>query len=330
MVEFSIIVPVYQVKKYLKRLVNSVLAQDYVAYELILVDDGSSDGSEKICDEFSAKYAPVKTIHKKNGGVSSARNEGIQKAEGKYLIFLDADDYIDNDFLSDAATVLQEKAPDVLVYGYCLETNNGTEKFMPKLNGNYTQESLSKDFAVFAQESSFNSVWNKVFRADIVREKQLEFPIQKIAEDGIFVCQFLQNAKNFYFVERAYYHYCQNEGSAVHKFCASRWEDENNYLKEMQKCVEYLAPEQMGIIMGIKYRNAVMFDLYNLLESDKSIYDSSKILKEHLRQNYDLTDWNIDTQERLLRLQVKMLQRQHTLELMAMMRLKKKIKRLGK
>ena len=330
MVEFSIIVPVYQARKYLKRLVNSVLSQDYAAYELILVDDGSSDSSGIICDEFSVKYAQIKTIHKKNGGVSSARNEGIQKAEGKYLIFLDADDYIDNDFLSDAATVVQEKAPDVLVYGYCLETNNGTEKLLPKLNGDYTQESLSKKFAVFAQESSFNSVCNKVFRADIIRAKQLEFPIQKIAEDGIFVCQFLQNAKNFYFAERAYYHYCQNEGSAVHKFCASRWEDESNYLKEMQKCVEHLAPEQMKVIMGIKYRNAVMFDLYNLLESDESIYGCSKILKEHLRQNYSYIDWNIDTRERLLGLQIKMLQGQHTLELVALMRLKKKIKRLGK
>lgn len=330
MVEFSIIVPVYQVKKYLKRLVNSVLAQDYAAYELILVDDGSSDGSEKICDEFSAKYAQIKTIHKKNGGVSSARNEGIQRAEGNYLIFLDADDYIDKNYLADAAAVVEEKAPDILIYGYCLETNSGMEQLLPKLNGDYTQESLPKDFAIFAQESSFNSVCNKVFRADIVREKQLEFPIQKIAEDGIFVCRFLQNTKNFYFVERAYYHYCQNEGSAVHKFCASRWEDENNYLKEMQKCLEYLAPEQMGIIMGIKYRNAVMFDLYNLLESDKSIYGCSNILKEHLRQNYSYIDWNIDTQERLLRLQVKMLQGQHTLELIALMRLKKKIKQLGK
>lgn len=330
MFEFSIIVPVYQVKKYLKRLVNSVLAQDYVAYELILVDDGSSDGSEKICDEFSAKYAQIKTIHKKNGGVSSARNAGIRKAEGKYLIFLDADDYIDKNYLADVAAVVEEKAPDILIYGYCLETNSGTEKLLPKLNGDYTQESLSKDFAFFAQESSFNSVCNKVFRADIIREKQLEFPIQKIAEDGIFVCQFLQNAKNFCFAERAYYHYCQNEESAVHKFCASRWEDESNYLKEMQKCVEYLAPGQMKAIMGIKYRNAVMFDLYNLLESDKSIYGCSNILKEHLWQNYSYIDWNIDTQERLLRLQVKMLQRQHTLELIALMRLKKKIKQLGK
>lgn len=82
--------------------------------------------------------------------------------------------------------------------------------------------------------------------------------------------------------------------------------------------------------MGIKYRNAVMFDLYNLLESDKSIYGCSNILKEHLRQNYSYIDWNIDTQERLLRLQVKMLQGQHTLELIALMRLKKKIKQLGK
>lgn len=197
MVEFSIIVPVYQAHKYLKRLVYSVLAQNYTAYELILVDDGSSDGSEKICDEFSAKYAQVKTIHKKNGGVSSARNEGIQRAEGNYLIFLDADDYIDKNYLADAAALVEEKALDILIYGYCLETNSVMEKLLPKLNGDYTQESLPKDFAIFAQESSFNSVWNKVFRADIVREKHWNFQYRKSQKTGFLYVNFCRMRRIF-------------------------------------------------------------------------------------------------------------------------------------
>lgn len=330
MVEFSIIVPVYQAQKYLKRLINSVLAQDYAEYELILVDDGSSDGSGKICDEFSAEFAQIKTIHKKNGGVSSARNDGIQNAQGKYLIFLDADDYIEKGFLKDASEKLGETVVDVLVYGYYLETKSGTEKLLPKLSGVYLPESLSKEFATFALESSFNSVCNKIFRADIIKENQIEFPIQKIAEDGIFVCLFMQNAKKFYFAGRAYYHYCQNDDSAVHKFCASRWEDENRYLKEMRKCIECLAPKQTRMIMEIKYRNAILFDLYNLLESKDSIFACAETLKKHLEQIYNFIDWNMVTSDRLLKLQLKMLQGNHTLELIILMRLKRKIKRLGK
>lgn len=330
MMEFSIIVPVYQVQQYLERLVNSILTQDYTEYELLLVDDGSSDGSERICDEFSAKYEQIKTIHKKNGGVSSARNEGIRNAQGRYLIFMDADDYIDKDFLSDAASVIEKNAPDVLVYGYCLEINNGTEKLLPKLDGDYTREALATDFAIFALESSFNSVWNKIFRADIIREKQLKFPLQKIAEDGIFVCRILKNANTFYFIKNAYYHYCQNEGSAVHKFCESRWADENNYLKEMQKCAECLAPQQADKIMGIKYRNAILFDLYNLLESKSSTAICAETLKNHLDTLYDAIDWKLETQDKMLKLQLTLLRKYRTLELIAVMRLKKKIKRLEK
>lgn len=329
MVEFSIVVPVYQAKKYLKRLVKSVLEQDYKKYELLLVDDGSSDGSETICDIFSAQYTQIKTIHKKNGGVSSARNEGIRSAKGRYLVFLDADDYIDGGFLSDAAAIIEKNAPDVLVYGYCLEKSNATENYLLPLAGNYTQKTLLDKFATFAKDSSFNSVCNKIFCMDIIQREKLEFPQQKIAEDGIFVCRFLRNASTFYFSNKSYYHYCQNAGSAVHKFCESRWKDENNYLKEMQKCAQHLAPMHVSRIMGIKYRNAILFDLYNLLESKDSTMLCARTLKKHLSTIYDLIDWNLETQDKMLKLQLQLLRKYHTLELIALMRFKKKIKRLG-
>lgn len=330
MVKLSIIVPVYQVEQYLERFIYSVLSQNYEKYELILIDDGSSDRSGRICDEFSEKYPHIRTIHKKNGGVSSARNEGIKNAKGQYIIFGDADDYYDSTFLNDISVILEKNSQDICICGYYHETNRGLEPIIPQMRGAYSRKSLSNKFEKLLKDNSFNSVWNKVFRLDIIKENQIAFPIQKIAEDGIFVCRYLQKVESLYFVDKAYYHYCQNEGSAVHKYCASRWEDESKYLKEMQRCVEYLAPEQMKVIMGIKYRNAVMFDLYNLLESNSSIYSCSKVLKEHLKQNYSCIDWNMDTQEWLLKIQIKMMQRQHILVLIALMRLKKKINRWGK
>lgn len=330
MVKFSIIVPVYQVQQYLERLVNSVLVQDYTEYELLLIDDGSSDNSGEICDSFSSKHTQIKTIHKQNGGVSSARNEGIKNAQGKYLIFLDADDFLDEGFLKDISRVLGNGLHDILVYGYCLDKDNSSIELLPKLKGAYTKEALENEFAIFANESSFNSVCNKIFRADIIRKNKFEFPEQKIAEDGIFVCQFLKSAKTFYFVDKAYYHYCQNDSSAVHKFCESRWTDENNYLLEMQKCAEVIAPEQTRKIMGTKYRNAILFDLYNLIESKESAVKCSKMLKNHLKQIYDLIDWNLYISDKMLKLQLLMLRRYRTLEIIVLMRLKKKINRLGK
>lgn len=90
---FSIIVPIYNVEKYLRCCVDSVLAENFADYEMILVDDGSPDGCGKICDEYAGKYPHIKVIHKENGGLSDARNAGIRAAKGDYLIFLDSDDY---------------------------------------------------------------------------------------------------------------------------------------------------------------------------------------------------------------------------------------------
>jgi glycosyltransferase involved in cell wall biosynthesis len=325
MVNFSIIVPVYQAQQYLERLIESVLAQDYTSYELILVDDGSHDGSANICDKFSDSYANIITIHKRNGGVSSARNEGIRRARGKYMIFLDADDYVDEGYLSDAAAVIEKYRPDILFYGYNTESKDGKEKSLPALNGAYTKSTLAKEFATIVLESSFNSAWNKIFCTNIIQEQKIEFPMQQIAEDGIFICRYLQYAKSFYFVRKTYYNYCQNEGSTVHKFIASRWIDENNYLKEVEKCVQSFASDQISIIMGIKYRNAILFDLYNLLESNKSILECSRILQNHLQESYQFIDWNIDTQDQMLKLQVRMLQRRHTFGLIALMRMKRRL-----
>lgn len=90
---FSIIVPIYNVEKYLRCCVDSVLAENFADYEMILVDDGSPDGCGKICDEYAGKYPHIKVIHQENGGLSDARNAGIRAAKGDYLIFLDSDDY---------------------------------------------------------------------------------------------------------------------------------------------------------------------------------------------------------------------------------------------
>lgn len=330
MVDFSIIVPVYQAEQYLECLINSVLAQDYTRYELILIDDGSQDRSGEICDTFSARYPQIRTVHKKNGGVSSARNEGIKNAKGQYIFFGDADDYYDANFLKDIFCVLDNNPQDICVCGYYLETKTGTEQILSKLNGEYNRKSLSHVFSEFAKESSFNSVWNKVFRADIIKKNRIEFPLQKIAEDGIFVCRYLQKTEKFYFMDKAYYHYCQNDGSAVHKFCETRWQDEKKYLKEMQKCIEVLAPMQVQEIMGTKYRNAILFDLYNLLESPESVADCAKILRNHLQTTYDSIEWNHEITDKMIRLQLQLLHKYRTYEIIALMRFRKKLKQLGK
>lgn len=127
----SVIVPVYNVAAYLRKCVESVLEQSYRDFELILVDDGSVDGSGEICDAYAAQDVRVKVIHQKNGGVSSARNAGIRAAQGQYLHFVDADDYLALDYFAAAAQILQERRPGVLLNNYLRITDAGecSDKF---------------------------------------------------------------------------------------------------------------------------------------------------------------------------------------------------------
>ena len=117
MCEISIIVPVYKVEKYLKKCVDSILAQTFTDFELILVDDGSPDDSGKICEEYAEKDARVRVLHKENGGLSSARNAGIEVAKGKYLGFIDSDDYIAEDMYELLYNTIIKEDADLSICG---------------------------------------------------------------------------------------------------------------------------------------------------------------------------------------------------------------------
>lgn len=117
----SVIVPVYNVKNYLCKCVDSIINQTYNNLEIILVDDGSTDGSGAICDEYVLKDSRVKVIHKENGGVSSARNLGIAQAGGEYICFVDSDDWLELDYFAEAAQLLQEERPVLLLNNFVMD-----------------------------------------------------------------------------------------------------------------------------------------------------------------------------------------------------------------
>lgn len=118
-IKISVIIPVYNVEKYLTQCINSVISQSYRNLEIILIDDGSSDNSSQMCDDFARQDSRIKVIHKINGGLSSARNAGIKIATGDYLLFLDSDDYWDSvDAMKECAEVCTKSHPDVVMFGY--------------------------------------------------------------------------------------------------------------------------------------------------------------------------------------------------------------------
>lgn len=181
--QYSIIIPVYKVEKYLRQCVDSVLTQTLDDYEIILVDDGSPDGSPVICDEYAAKDGRVKVIHKKNGGLSSARNAGLDVAEGEYVIFLDSDDWWDD---TKALALINERRSasnyDVLIFGmkkyFTMSDSFGDER-PPVLTAGekVTVEKLMRNNIFIA------CACNKVVRRSLIVKNQFRFVIGQLSED---------------------------------------------------------------------------------------------------------------------------------------------------
>ena len=222
MAEVSIIVPVYQVEKYIRQCVDSILAQTFTDFELILVDDGSKDNSGKICDEYARIDERVKVIHQRNSGVAAARNHGMKCANGNYLCFVDADDWIEDTMIAQCISFMKEKDADILRHGHIMELwkdekcVNKERKNAPDFAKVLTHNQIAEEMEKFWENCS-NYVWNYFFKKEAIG--QIQFPELKISEDHIFVLEVLENCKKIGFLSENPYHYCMRMGS-----CANRWQ----------------------------------------------------------------------------------------------------------
>lgn len=211
--KYSFIIPVYHCEKYLEGCISSIQAQDFHCnYEIILVDDGSPDGSGKICDKYAEQYENIRSFHKENGGASSARNYGIERAKGEYLLFIDGDDTVDKCLLSHLEQ--QEMSEDILVvYGMSFDYYAGNEIEHTEIlaypeSGHFDKKQLEKKFDEFFRCNSLSSACNKVFSKKIINEHHIRFDENmNLYEDFEFVLRYLQYMNQVYCIKEGYYHY---------------------------------------------------------------------------------------------------------------------------
>lgn len=209
--KISIIVPVYKVEQYLPKCIDSILAQTYQDWELLLIDDGSPDNSGKICDESAHKDERIRVFHKDNGGVSSARNLGLDYAEGDYVMFVDSDDWLSNDCLQTCVFELDKNKLDALQFGFTSVTANN-EKQLVKISSSIL------DGEQYIKHNNFNvCVGGGIYKREIIEKNKIRFPlVLKLAEDQIFVLSFFKKTVRIKYLERAMYYYLQRSDSAVH------------------------------------------------------------------------------------------------------------------
>lgn len=211
MPEYSIIVPVYKAENYIAQCVDSVLGSPYSDFELILVDDGSPDGSGKICDKYAENDARVRVIHKENGGVSSARNAGLDAARGKYIIFLDSDDFVDKsyfDVIKDSVKYCTELV-SFGMFNYVHKADGGIDIAPSEMN----KDILSRGFNAgvwehFIVDSFFASPCNKVFLASVIKDNGIKFKEGVVCfEDYMFCLEYCMHISSFVCVSTPIYYY---------------------------------------------------------------------------------------------------------------------------
>lgn len=214
----SVIVPIYNGEKTVRRAIESILCQMDGRIELILVDDGSTDSSGAICDEYSSRHEHIHVLHKSNGGTSSAKNCGLEIAKGRYISFMDSDDFFEPDTFEQIIPVLLEYQPDCLDFGFhYVNVQGDVSENMHQCRKNVLlplQEletvilppllNLRKDDDHFV----FDFCWNKIFKADIIQANQVRFDEDKRTwEDRTFLLRHLKNCRNYYAMDRCFYNY---------------------------------------------------------------------------------------------------------------------------
>lgn len=206
----SIIVPIYNVESYLKKCVCSIVEQTYTNLEIILVDDGSTDNSGIIADQISKKDCRIKVYHKKNGGLSDARNFGMKQAHGDFIEFVDSDDYVSPEIIQHQLFLIKKYDAEIAIIDPIHIFENDKKKFVKssKIIEYDTQDAIVE---MLYQRSFLVSAWGKLFRNSLFY--QIEFPKGKLFEDSAIMYKVFENAKKIIYSNAKYYAYVHRKNS---------------------------------------------------------------------------------------------------------------------
>ncbi len=217
MIDISVVIPVFKTEKYLEKCVLSVLNGGIENLEILLVDDGSPDGSGVLCDRLSQQYDKVKVFHKENGGLSSARNLGISKAKGKYLCFVDSDDFLEKDSLYNMFKKAESESADISIFGLIIDIEGSHKTFVS--DGTYTLSQENKDsrFMALKDKCLIDSCCNKLYLSEFIRTSGVLMPEGEYFEDTYFNLMLWGKFSKCAVFDDCYYHYVQRKTGSITK-----------------------------------------------------------------------------------------------------------------
>lgn len=250
----SVIIPVYNVTSSLERCVRSVLNQSYRDFEIILIDDGSKDGSADICDRLVQKYTNIRVVHQSNSGVSAARNRGIELAKGRYLCFVDSDDYVERDYLRSLLLGLEHAGADIAFCDLC-----GKQLLVSKQTMESSSEIINAILG-YGKDENNQAVWNKMFDRDVVGDLRFNADIF-LGEDTLFCVEYAKRCKRGVYVSQGLYHYDDSTSSNAYRSNPKLLKKYLTYIKSRERMLEDTSMLEEGTIRRIQ--NSYLKSLYD-------------------------------------------------------------------
>lgn len=272
----SVIVPIYNVEKYIHRAISSLINQTLKDIEIILVDDGSPDNCGEIIDGYAKQHSNIVVVHKENGGVSDARNAGLNIAKGKYIGFVDPDDYIEPNMYESMYSSAEINDSDLVFCGY-------NEVFSPTFTEKRTLESISAlkrttDILVAYVDGKIGAyAWNKIFRNSIVIDNSIEFPKGvNVVEDQIFFFDFIKHTRSFSVVTDCLYNYIRNNESICAKYHNRQFEFYKIGFLALENAINFFGDEIKPVVYQ-KNKVNMLNALLNVIDMQASFKNKKSV-----------------------------------------------------
>ena len=294
MVKFSLVTPIYKVENYLPQCIESMIHQSYENLEIILVDDGSPDGCGQICDKYADLDHRIRVIHKSNGGLVSARQAGTKIATGDYLINVDGDDWISEDYCKIMALAINKYKADIVICGHIKEFDNKSAEYkLPYRYGYYSRDDIEKEIFPFLIQDKhcrmFSlSVWGKAIKRDLQQKQQMLIDTRiNVGEDIVCMAPCIEKANSLYITEECLYHYRQNPVSMTKQLKPLNWDGPEIRGKLLQEQLNTRRSDmEMQIFRYITHAvfNVAKSQFYN--KENSYFYTRQEIRKELNRPYY--------------------------------------------
>ncbi len=272
----SIVVPVYNVENYLERCIDSLLNQTLKSIEILLINDGSTDSSLKICEAYARSYQNIKVFSKENTGLGSTRNYGLLLSKGKYIAFVDSDDYVNKYMYEDMYKLIEKNNCDICECGYKKVYD---EKQSPINDNTYISKIYENKYDIVKEYLLFHIepyAWNKMYRKDFLIENDIRFQEYTLYEDVVTTLKALSLCKKIIITDKKYYYYYQRPDSIMHKI---KQKNKKDYINQITQFYQYLYSNYNLDIIQFPIRVSKFRLTYNLLNILKEL-DEEDILRE--------------------------------------------------